>query len=258
MKNNQSSNRTELLRQLRIDTARAFDLYAAGEYVGAVEELKLLMDGIRTGNHDKSNKEILQYNLHYSIIGFQASALELEPEKFLTAARELAELLQLPAQTEAGEAERRAVYLRFLTSMDSAGFEQISNEEFEKLLKDVPQEMQDVRFWHDVSLWAFHRSNIHALEAAVECALMHQTKYKRESIWQRVLLMYKLVRNEAGDREIRQYLQSMEGKPQFEEFHWNILPVIREKGLWNVTLESELENNYELARTRGFITEFRD
>lgn len=87
---------------------------------------------------------------------------------------------------------------------------------------------------------------------------MQKTHYKRESIWQRVYLMYKLVREDARELDIRQNLLSMEGRPQFEVYRWNLLPVIREMGMWNGPLESELDTAYEVARSRGFITESRD
>ncbi|MEZ5338227.1 MAG: hypothetical protein R3F46_08155 [bacterium] len=249
--------REEALKSLNRDMAEAFRFYSAGQFEDAAAELQRLLDDLPRPDMSASESAFRRLNLTYTRIGFIAASCLDRPQEFLSIALGLGALFEEQSALKEAEQERLALRLRFWTSMDSAGLARCSRERFLEMLADVPEESRDIRFWHDISLWAMRNGALEALEAAVECSLMQQTRFVRESIWLRIYLMYRIVRQEQTEHDVMSYIQALESLPQIDEFRINILPALQQAGSWNPTLQRAFDAAGNLARARGFQHELR-
>ncbi|MCB1217534.1 hypothetical protein KDL44_09075 [bacterium] len=249
--------REEALKSLNRDMEEAFRFYSAGHFEDAAAELQRLLDELPLPGMSAAESGFRRLNLTYTRIGFIAASCLEQPQEFLSIALGLGTIFEEPSGIAEAEQERLALRLRFWTSMDSAGLASCSRERFLAMLADVPEESRDIRFWHDISLWAMRNRVLEALEAAVECSLMQQTKFVRESIWLRIYLMYRIVRQEQSEHDVLSYIHALESLPQIDEFRMNILPALQQTGSWNPTLQRALDAAGNLARARGFQHELR-
>ncbi len=147
--------------------------------------------------------------------------------------------LNIPAKTKFGEYIRNASLVQFRCNGSSDGFDELTKEEVDKMLSQVPPVMSEP-VWHHLARWAFERRDIVILEQAFEHFLLNPPQVMGQARWQRVNMMYQLVSGKATRRDLEESIRVLEIRPQLLGFKETIWPECVKLGLVDAELEEML------------------
>ncbi|MCB1217533.1 hypothetical protein KDL44_09070 [bacterium] len=226
-----------ILPELRALMGEALELYQHGQFQDALESLDSKLADLEILVADMAHREAVRYNLLHTRLGILAGLgadMRTEMDAFLAD-------LQQEAMTRMGNAERLAMLIRQLTIRDGMFDEQFSEADFDGMLTAVPPDACSIRFWSDVSLWAFRREYLHPLSAAVEHALFNPAPAHEILVWKRIHLMFGSVDGSLGDAELQAYISSISSQAQLREFESSIIELLRVRGQWSAAAQKKLE-----------------
>lgn len=124
---------------------------------------------------------------------------------------------------------RRLITFRVLA--DREDYLKLTSEEANDLLREQDLIEVDIATWHNMAGWAFDKGDIGILERAYELLLTKPSHELGEAKWQRVNLMYKLMRGKIRASDIEKSIQVLEVKPQLDEFLEVFWPKLKELGI---------------------------
>lgn len=212
----------------------------AGDFGAALESVDRALVRLESMEIDPARREVVRYQLLFSRGTFQFSDLDYSGERYLPHHLHFIGLLRKPAETALGEAERKSMLLRCLTIAEGLGGEAVSEVDFFEMYGQVPHEARTIRFWHDISVWAFCNAYRQPLSMALEFALQNPTEKYTVAIWQRINLMHRSVSGELQEHEILHYLSLFTLLGQLVEFINVFQPRLRERGNWTAAIELRL------------------
>lgn len=220
--------------------AEAQQLANAGDFGAALSSVDDALVRLEAMEIDPARREVVRYQLLFSRGTFQFSDLEYSGERYLPHHMHFIGLLRQPAETALGEAERESMLLRSLTIAEGLGGEAVSESEFFEMYGQVPHDARTIRFWHDISVWAFCNAYRQPLSMALEFALQNPTDKYTEAIWQRINLMHRSVSGELQEHEILHYLSLLTLLGQLVEFINVFQPRLEDRGSWTPAIERRL------------------
>lgn len=111
------------------------------------------------------------------------------------------------------------------------GCQELSREELDAMLEDLPHIHQDEYLWHNIAGWAFAHRDTQMLERAYQVLLTQPKHMLGRAKWQRVNIMMRLLTGRANRVDVEQTVRGMEVLPQLLEFRRLIWPVCSEQNL---------------------------
>ncbi|MEZ5338228.1 MAG: hypothetical protein R3F46_08160 [bacterium] len=235
-----------ILPELRELMGAALRLYEAGKLTEALQELDQQLDRLEVLVTDADRREALRWNLLHTRLGIIAgfgTDMRSEMDAFLAELRE-------PVSTAMGNAERESMLVRQLTIRDGMLAEPFTEQEFMTMLERIPPEACSIRFWSDVSLWAFRNGYAEPLQAAVEHALLNPAPAHEVTVWKRIHLMFGSVSGSLREAALLNYIDCVDNLAQLRELEVSIIERLRDRGQWSEAAESSLQNlRAQLQRT---------
>lgn len=161
------------------------------------------------------------------------------------------EELSAPAISALARAEQASMLLFLRVSMMRRGLRPFLLEEFEELFGRVPAELRHDYFWHVVSSWAFASRNLDYLAEAFAAISLQPPGEDAEAFWQRMNLMYQLLKGEASELDVEQYISRLRLHSMAQEFEKHIWPRIVEAGLGSARLEQAYRDRFAEMDSAG-------
>src|SRR5690606_24383912 len=104
-------------------------------------------------------------------------------------------------------------------------------------LAGIVPEACSIRFWHDISVWAFRNGYQRPLSVALEFALQNPSGTFTEAVWQRINIMHRSVRGNLQEHELLHYISLISVLGQLMEFVNLIVPRLKARGSWTPEAE---------------------
>lgn len=185
---------------------------------------------LQAGGLAEQERDALEYYIIFSQVQAQLYFAANDAERRQAALRAL-EALQRPPKSALGDLAQGSVTLYLRVSMLRRGMADFPPQEFHALCARIPEAERHDYYWHQVANWAFHQRDAELLGEALATYSVSPPENDAESFWQRTNLMYHLVKGDAREEDVRQYIARLRLHSMVAEFDKHIWPRIVECGL---------------------------
>ncbi|MBN2082401.1 hypothetical protein JW859_09370 [bacterium] len=103
--------------------------------------------------------------------------------------------------------------------------------DFERDFAGVLPEMRSLEFWHYVSSWAFLKQRVDFVEQAMAEHTIHADGYMSDFLWQRINLMYQVLKGKATRQDVEEIVKRLENMFQWVNVEKVLWPALEETGL---------------------------
>lgn len=201
----------------------------------------------RSGKLNETDSALLTYQVCY--MENQANGIFLDPEWCDSRRQIILDVLGTPGKCSKAENLRKRLYLQLRITLDRGGVLPLLHDEFERLYNDMPQSEHTTEVWHYISSWAFKYNDPHFLEKAYEFAVSHARGFNVAWAWQRVHIMWQMVKGDATRNDLSWLVKRAEILQQLRSIQKRIWTRAREKNLIDERLDILLrERELELTR----------
>ena len=200
-----------------------------------------------SGKLGEVESALLTYQVCY--LEHQANGIFLDTEWRESRREVIIETLGTPGKCQKAENLRKRLYLQMKICLDRADVTELGLEEFEKLYHDLPIAEHTTEVWHYISAWAFKYNDAKYLEKAYEFAVSHARGFNVAWSWQRMHIMWQMVKGNATRNDLSWLIKRAEILQQLQSIRKRIWDRAVEQGLIDERLDILLkERNLELAR----------
>ena len=236
-----------ITQEIRAETLHVFDHYARGDFSGACTAVEELLYSPDQQEQPVEKLEMLRCYLRFLLLFMK---YERDGQWDCRAVRSLSAELELPLGTAFGNHERLLTLIQLRANAGDDCDCPLSVQEFNRIIND-PQLLELGReLWFAVCRWAFVNGYVEPLEKAYEYLTVHRDFGMHQETWRRVNLMLKLLRGTANRLDVSMYVDSLELVPQIMEFREDILHGVRERFLWDESMEQKMLRKLVVARDR--------
>ena len=198
----------------------------------------------QTGNEiagmdlDAGLREALDYDLVFfrKHINWHPENGDWNRETYLAAIEDFSR----PARTTLGDQVRRVTRMVIKMHADNDGLDYLDRQEIDGFLDSIPAALvTSIRF--TITTWAFDHSDLELIEQSYEHYLTNPPVSMGQAQWQRVNLMYLLLKGKATSRDVQESIKTLELIPQINDFRERLWPAAKRAGLITQELEQQLE-----------------
>ncbi|MCB1187439.1 hypothetical protein KDL29_09765 [bacterium] len=237
----------EITQEIRGETLHVFDLYARGDFNEACTEVEKLLYSQSQQEMPAEKLEILRCYLRFLLLFMK---FERDGQWDCRSVRSLSLELEIPLATPLGNHERLLTLLQLKTNAGDDCDCPLSLDEFHRIINDPQLLERGPELWLAVCRWAYVNGYTEPLERAYEYLTVHRDFSMHQESWRRVNLMLKLLRGTATRLDVSMYVDSLQMVPQIMEFREDILPGIRERFLWDESMEQKMLRMLVMAREK--------
>lgn len=189
--------------------------------------------------------DFLAYQLAY--LEFQAQLVVRDHEWDKTEVMDFVDRLSRASEYPAADRLRRRLLLQLRINMDRLSKLDLAPAEFEKLFYELPEEEYTTEAWLYISGWAFRHNQPDYLEKAYEFALLQARGFEVDWTWQRVHMMWKLVRGDATREDLLWLIEKADIDKHLRSIKRGIWERAKELGIVDERIELRLhERELEL------------
>jgi len=214
---------------------------------GIYAALEAARQAAESGKLNEIDSALLTYQVCY--LEHQAYGITRDPAWGESRRQVVLDTLGTPGKNEKAENLRKRLYLQMRIAFDRADVTALYPEEFENLFSDLPQAEHTTEVWHYISSWAFKYNDPLYLEKAYEFAVSHARGFNVAWAWQRVHIMWQMVKGSATRNDLSWLVKRAEILQQLRSIQKRIWTRARERDLIDERLDILIrERELELTR----------
>lgn len=217
------------------------------EFSVATESLRAVKQRLTIWDQADPILEALQYDLLFNehFLDWHPKVNGWSQEAYRKALPEFSQ----PASTELGDIIRRRHLLTIKLHAELDGFDTLDRADISLLIADTPFSLS-CRLWYDAATWAFQNQDTELLALAFNEFLLNPANNMAQTHWQRVNLMYQLLKGKASRRDVEETIKTLHLRPQLQEFCTRLLPACEAAGLVDDSIRRKLDERTVVVEQR--------
>jgi hypothetical protein len=232
---------TSILDDPRVAVSAVIEaLYLKDEAAGkaALSRLRTQLSADTALDLTDSQREVL--SLYACWLEWQLTIVFRDEDRAAKREWLLAQLAQVQ-QTELGEVMRAKLELQLHINNEGPGLLSFMPDDFHAVYRRIPAEHRHGELMYYAASWAFRHRDLSVLEECFEHFTIYADGHISDYVWQYVNLMYQLMCEKAGFKDVVEHLKRMEFMHQLIQFELHIQPELERQGLLTAQLSEEIE-----------------